>query len=207
MQVMAQVARRSSNWQIAGRRITKARGSTIEDVLSWSSGASIEWKRMHQDCNRVEVDASGLTFEEWDPTQNVDMSRPPVAMIISSSELHAAGFKLKEVHFLGSAMEVSCCVLWCLWKAQTREHLGNASPLPALPANPARWASCQTMQSPRLSRSRACVMGDNTAGTMDRGRGRGGGGGPQRTQHDTSMAQCPDLRVAVVVQYHTALRS
>ena len=44
----------------------------MEDVLSWSSGASIEWKRMHQDCNRVEVDASGLTFEEWDPTQHVD---------------------------------------------------------------------------------------------------------------------------------------
>jgi hypothetical protein len=30
---------------------------------------------MRQDCNRVEEDASGLTFEGWDPTQNVYMSR------------------------------------------------------------------------------------------------------------------------------------
>jgi hypothetical protein len=45
--------------------------------------------------DRVEDDASGLTFQEWTP--DVDTSRPPVAMIINSSELRAAGFKLKEV--------------------------------------------------------------------------------------------------------------
>ena len=45
--------------------------------------------------NRVEEDASGLTFQEWTP--DVDTSRPPVAMLINSSELRAAGFKLKEV--------------------------------------------------------------------------------------------------------------
>ena len=47
--------------------------------------------------SRVEEAASGLTFQEWDPAQHVDTSRPPVAMVISSSELRAAGFKLKEV--------------------------------------------------------------------------------------------------------------
>ena len=45
--------------------------------------------------NRVEEDASGLTFQEWTP--DVDTSRPPVAMLINSSELRTAGFKLKEV--------------------------------------------------------------------------------------------------------------
>ena len=44
--------------------------------------------------NRVEEDVSGLTFQEWTP--DVDTSRPPVAMLINSSELRAAGFKLKE---------------------------------------------------------------------------------------------------------------
>ena len=42
--------------------------------------------------NRVEEDASGLTFQEWTP--DVDTSRPPVAMLINSSELQAADFKL-----------------------------------------------------------------------------------------------------------------
>ena len=45
----------------------------------------------------MEEDVSGLTFEVWDPTQNVDMSRPLVHMIISSSELRAPGFKIQEV--------------------------------------------------------------------------------------------------------------
>jgi hypothetical protein len=47
--------------------------------------------------NRVE-DSSGLTFQEWTP--DVDTSRPPVAMLINSSELRTAGFKLKEVLLL-----------------------------------------------------------------------------------------------------------
>ena len=45
--------------------------------------------------NRVEEDVSGLTFQEWTP--DVDTSRTPVAMLINSSELRVAGFKLKEV--------------------------------------------------------------------------------------------------------------
>ena len=45
--------------------------------------------------NRVEEDVSGLTFQEWTP--DVDTSRPPVTMLINSSELRTTGFKLKEV--------------------------------------------------------------------------------------------------------------
>ena len=47
--------------------------------------------------HRVEEDASGLTFEEWDPTKDADAEQPPVAMLVNSSEVRAAGFKLKEV--------------------------------------------------------------------------------------------------------------
>ena len=43
----------------------------------------------------MEEDASGLTFQEWTP--DVDTSRPPVVMLINSSELRTTGFKLKEV--------------------------------------------------------------------------------------------------------------
>jgi len=46
--------------------------------------------------NQVEEDASDLTFEEWDPTQDADASQPPVAMPIYSLELRAAGFTLRE---------------------------------------------------------------------------------------------------------------
>jgi hypothetical protein len=46
---------------------------------------------------RVDEDASGLTFEEWDPSADTDASEAPVAMIINSSELRAAGFDLREV--------------------------------------------------------------------------------------------------------------
>ena len=40
---------------------------------------------------------SGLTFEEWDPSADTDASPAPVAMIVNSSELRAAGFDLREV--------------------------------------------------------------------------------------------------------------
>jgi hypothetical protein len=41
--------------------------------------------------------ASGLTFEEWDPSADTDASEAPVARIVNSSELRAAGFDLREV--------------------------------------------------------------------------------------------------------------
>jgi len=47
--------------------------------------------------NQVEEDASGLTFEEWDPTHDADASQPTVAMIFGSLKLRAAGFTLREV--------------------------------------------------------------------------------------------------------------
>jgi len=55
--------------------------------------------------NRVEEDASGLTFEEWNPRQDADALQPPVAMLINSSVLRAAGFTLREV--IPSALEVA----------------------------------------------------------------------------------------------------
>ena len=45
----------------------------------------------------MDEDASGLTFKEWDPKTDADPDQPPVAMIMNSSELRAAGFKLKEL--------------------------------------------------------------------------------------------------------------
>jgi len=54
--------------------------------------------------NRVEEDTSGLTFEEWNPTQDIltfeewnptqdaDASQPSVTMLINSPELCATGF-------------------------------------------------------------------------------------------------------------------
>jgi hypothetical protein len=56
--------------------------------------------------NRVEEDTSALTFQEWTP--DVDTSRTPVAMLINSSELRAAGFKLKEV--IPPALEAAALV-------------------------------------------------------------------------------------------------
>jgi len=45
----------------------------------------------------VEEDASGLTSEEWDLTQDADASLSPVSMPINSLELRAASFTLREV--------------------------------------------------------------------------------------------------------------
>ena len=46
--------------------------------------------------HRVDEDASGVMFKEWDPKEDADETQPPVAMIINSIELRAVGFKLKE---------------------------------------------------------------------------------------------------------------
>ena len=47
--------------------------------------------------HRVAEDASGHTFEEWDPIKDADDSQTPVPMIINSSELHDANSNLQEV--------------------------------------------------------------------------------------------------------------
>ncbi len=46
---------------------------------------------------RVDEDDSGLTFEEWDPSEDTDVSQAPVTMIVKSSEFHTEGFDLREV--------------------------------------------------------------------------------------------------------------
>jgi hypothetical protein len=45
----------------------------------------------------VDEDASTLTCEEWDPSEDSDTSQDPVAMIVNSSELRDVGFDLREV--------------------------------------------------------------------------------------------------------------
>ena len=59
--------------------------------------------------NRDPSDASGLTFVEWDPAKDADPDRPPVAMIVNSSEVRGAGFKLTELMppVLDSSVRVS----------------------------------------------------------------------------------------------------
>jgi hypothetical protein len=47
--------------------------------------------------HQVDEDASGLTFEEWDPSSDTDASQAPVAMIVNSSELCVTDFDLREV--------------------------------------------------------------------------------------------------------------
>ncbi len=45
--------------------------------------------------HRLVDDASGLTFEEWDPSADTDTSQAPVAMIVNFSEL--CDFDLREL--------------------------------------------------------------------------------------------------------------
>ena len=47
--------------------------------------------------HRVDEDASGLTFEELDPSVDTDVSQAPVTMIVNSSELCVVDFDLREV--------------------------------------------------------------------------------------------------------------
>ena len=47
--------------------------------------------------HRVDEDASGLTFATWDPTADADPEAPPAELIVNSSELRGAGFKLVTV--------------------------------------------------------------------------------------------------------------
>ncbi len=46
---------------------------------------------------RVDEDDSGLTFEEWDPSVDTDVSKTPVVMIVNSSDLSSTGSDLREV--------------------------------------------------------------------------------------------------------------
>jgi hypothetical protein len=86
MMVMEQVVRNSSISIITSVRIIGTHTSTIKTLLSSSSGDSTEWRRMCQD-SRSKSGRRTLTHHG------------------NSSELRAAGFKLKEV--LPPALEES----------------------------------------------------------------------------------------------------
>jgi len=45
----------------------------------------------------VDEDASGLTFEKWDPSADTDTSQDPVVMIVRTR-----GAVLKQIHDLGT---------------------------------------------------------------------------------------------------------
>ena len=47
--------------------------------------------------HRVADDLSGLTFQEWDPSEGTDDANAPVAMIVNSNELRVSDFHLTEV--------------------------------------------------------------------------------------------------------------
>ena len=84
---MEEVARTSSSYSPTSERIARVRASKMASV-------ALVIKRW---LNHVDEDASGLTFEEWDPTENVDTSQMPLAMVMNCSKLRAAGFTLREV--------------------------------------------------------------------------------------------------------------
>ena len=71
---MTQAVRSSSISGIARGRIIGTHASTKETVISSSSGDSTEWRRMSQDSR-----------SKW--KADVDTSRPPVTMMINSSDL------------------------------------------------------------------------------------------------------------------------
>ena len=55
----------------------------------------------------MDEDASGLTFEEWDPSADTDASEAQVTMIVNSSQLLTTGFDLREV--IPSQLETVTC--------------------------------------------------------------------------------------------------
>ncbi len=72
--------------------------------------------------HRVDEDASGLTFEEWDPSADTDASEAPVAMIVNSSELRVAGFDLREV--IPLQLETAVCGGQCTRGAALKQIHG-----------------------------------------------------------------------------------
>ncbi len=62
--------------------------------------------------HRVHEDTSGLTFEEWDPSADTDVSEAPVTMIVNSSELCTAGFDLRVLKYTGLREALILCVIY-----------------------------------------------------------------------------------------------
>ena len=47
--------------------------------------------------HRVDEDVSGLTFQEWDPSEDTDVSQDPVSLIVNSSVQRVTDLNLREV--------------------------------------------------------------------------------------------------------------
>jgi len=77
------------DWDLPGHRreATRIQNHRSIPLGFYNKDSALVIKRW---LNRVEEDESGLTFQEWTP--DVDTSRPPVAILINSSEL-CAGFQ------------------------------------------------------------------------------------------------------------------
>jgi hypothetical protein len=77
----------------------------------------------------VDEDTSGLTFEEWDRSEDTDASQAPVAMIVNSSEMcwvpggiHSPWIKIQKpwknrckiakIHFLWKII-IKNLFVWC----------------------------------------------------------------------------------------------
>ena len=89
------------------------------------------------------MDASGLTFnsfEKWNPAQAVDTSQEPAPMIINSSQLRVAGFKLDKV--IPSQLEAVGRSGMCTRGAGLRQLRGMGS---ALSTSPIRVARSSTL--------------------------------------------------------------
>jgi hypothetical protein len=54
----------------------------------------------------VDEHVSGLTFEEWDPSEDTDVSQALMTMITNSSDPYTTGFDLREVTPLELEVEV-----------------------------------------------------------------------------------------------------
>ncbi len=104
IQVTTQVPRRSSTSYISRGRIFKGKHFYTRGRVEEDTSGSLVIKRW---IYRVEEDTTGFTFQEWDPSQHVDTSRPPVSMVINSSQLCVSVFNLKQV--LPPTLERSVC--------------------------------------------------------------------------------------------------
>ncbi len=86
--------------------------------------------------NRVEEDASGLTFQEWMP--DVDTPRPPVAMLINSAScvpLVSSSRKcflqhLRQLHVVACAREERDCEVLRVCVLKGLKMRGGVSPTP-----------------------------------------------------------------------------
>ena len=90
----------------ASKTFTLPRGKfeVFKGVRFYGGDSALVVKRW---LHRVDEDASGLTFATWDPTADADPEAPPAELIVNSSELRGAGFKLVTVR--PPALQLPAC--------------------------------------------------------------------------------------------------